>query len=162
LRTSAQAIAGSAAALQSGVRRLLRQLRPAALDTLGLDAALDELLRDWQRCHRIEVERHGSGAGAVGETVAIAVFRVVQEALTNVARHAGASRVSLALTRRDGGLLVELADNGVGFGAAGAGFGIAGMLERAVELGGELSLVAGIDGGALVRLRLPLPGGAER
>lgn len=162
LSASAQAIAGSAEALQAGVRRLLRQLRPAALDTLGLDAALDELLRDWQLCHRIEIERHGSGAGGVDEAVAIAVFRVIQEALTNVARHAGASRVSLSMTRRDDALLVELADNGVGFGAAAAGFGIAGMQERAVDFGGELSLATGIEGGALVRLRLPLKSGGAQ
>lgn len=162
LRASAQAIAGSAEALQAGVRRLLRQLRPAALDTLGLDAALDELLRDWQLCHRIEIARHGSGAGRVDDAVAIAVFRVVQEALTNVARHAGASRVSVSMTRRDAVLLVEVADDGVGFGAAAAGFGIAGMKERAVDLGGELSLAAGSDGGALVRLRLPLQSGGRR
>lgn len=159
LIASAQAIAGSAEALQAGVRRLLRQLRPAALDTLGLDAALDELLRDWQLCHRIEIERHGSGAGRVNDAVAIAVFRVVQEALTNVARHARASRVSLSIERCEGGLQVELADNGVGFGPAAAGFGIAGMMERAVDLGGELSFAAGVDGGALVRLHLPLPSG---
>lgn len=162
LSASAQAIAGSAEALQAGVRRLLRQLRPAALDTLGLDAALDELLRDWQLSHRIEIERHGCGAGRIGDAAAIAVFRVVQEALTNVARHARASRVSLLMTRCEGGLLVELADNGVGFGPAGAGFGIAGMQERAVDLGGELSFGAGVGGGALVRLRLPLKrGGAQ-
>lgn len=162
LTTSVQAIGGSAEALQSGARRLLRQLRPAALDTLGLDAALDELLRDWQLCHRIEIERHGSGAGRVDDAVAIAVFRVVQEALTNVARHARASRVSLFIARRGDQLLVELADNGVGFGAAAAGFGITGMQERAVDLGGELSLAAGIDGGALVRLQLPLPSGGRQ
>lgn len=159
LSASAQAIANSAEAMQSGVRRLLRQLRPAALDALGLDAALDELLRDWQLCHEIQIKRIGSGAGRVDDAVAIAVFRVVQEALTNIARHAKASDVSLSMTRRVDALLVEIADNGVGFGLAGAGFGIAGMQERAVDLGGELSLSAGIGGGARVHLYLPLQHG---
>lgn len=155
LVASARAIADSAEALHGGVRRLLRQLRPSALDTLGLDAALDELVRDWQQSHRIAVERQGKAPGDVGEAVAIAVFRIVQESLTNVARHAQATRVVITVGLRDGGVRVEVADNGVGFGAA-AGFGITGMHERAADLGGELELASVPDGGARVSLFLPL------
>ena len=156
---SARVIAGSAEALQQGVRRLLRQLRPAALDTLGLDAALAELLRHWRLSHHLLVERRGHGAGVVDEVTAITVFRIVQEALTNVARHARASRVSLTVDRQGESLLVEVADNGAGFGAAVAGFGMTGMSERASDLGGELRFLGGVDGGAVVRLSLPLSGG---
>lgn len=162
LGSSAQAVGASAEALQQGVRRLLRQLRPAALDTLGLDAALDELLRDWRLCHGLRVERRGGGAGAVDDALAITVYRVVQEALTNVARHAKASGVSLSVERRARDLLVELVDDGVGLGAAEAGFGITGMRERAVDLGGELTLAAAAGGGLRVRLQLPLAAGGAR
>lgn len=159
---SAQAIAGSAEALQQGMRRLLRQLRPPALDTLGLDAALDELVRDWQQVHRIDVERRGGVAGTLGEPLAITVFRVVQEALTNVARHARASRVVLTVQVGQGDLRVELADNGIGLGAFEAGLGMTGMQERAIDLGGWVDFASPPGAGAVVRLQLPLPPGGDR
>ena len=158
---SAEAIAGSAEALQSGLRRLLRQLRPAALDSLGLDAAIDDLVRDWQSAHRVEVRRSGDGAGPVGDAVGIAVFRIVQEALTNVARHAGARSVEVYVGRDDGaggGLRVEVADDGVGLRNAVPGFGLAGMQERAIDLGGRIEIAARTGGGTRVVLHLPTAG----
>jgi two-component system sensor histidine kinase UhpB len=159
---SAQAIAGSAEALQQGLRRLLRQLRPAALDTLGLDAALDELVRDWQAAHRIAVVREGRGAGPVGDRVGIAVFRIVQEALTNVARHARAAQVTFAVERGGNELRLEITDDGVGLGRAAPGCGLTGMQERAVDLGGEFAVEAPPGGGTRVSVRLPLPRRAGR
>jgi two-component system sensor histidine kinase UhpB len=155
---SARAIAGSAEALQQGLRRLLRQLRPAALDALGLDAALDELVRDWQAAHRIEVRRAGSGAGPVGDAAGIAIYRIVQEALTNVARHARARQVDLRIERAEGGLRVEVADDGRGVAGALPGFGLTGMQERAIDLGGRVEVAARPGGGTCVVLHLPLAG----
>lgn len=156
LAASARAIADSAEALHVGVRSLLRQLRPSALDTLGLDAALDELVRDWQHSHRIAVERRGKVPSGIDESLAIAVFRIVQESLTNIARHAQATRVLLTVELCADGLRVEVDDNGVGFGGAAAGFGITGMHERVIDLGGALEFASADDGGARVSLLLPL------
>lgn len=153
---SAQAIGSSAEALQQGMRRLLRQLRPAALDALGLDAALDELVRDWKTAYHIDVVRRGRGAGPVGDAVGIAVFRVVQEALANVARHARASCVMMEIERRDDVLHVEITDDGVGRGRAAPGFGLTGMAERAVDLGGVIVVDTPQGGGTRVGLTLPL------
>jgi two-component system sensor histidine kinase UhpB len=155
---SAQAIAGSAEALQQGLRRLLRQLRPAALDTLGLDAALDDLVRVWQATHRIAVRRAGSGAGPVGDAAGIAVYRIVQEALTNVARHARAQQVVVCVARIDGGLRVAVEDDGRGLEGAAPGFGLTGMQERAIDLGGRVEVAARPGGGTCVVLHLPLAG----
>ena len=141
---SATAIANSAETLHRNVRRLLKQLRPGALDTLGLATALSDLVGDWTSTYGVPVDWHCDELGQVADPVALALFRVAQEGLTNIAQHAGASRVSLRLSREGGILTMELSDDGHGLQTEAAprrrGFGLVGMAERMNELGGTLSI----------------------
>ncbi len=166
LDTAAPALAPDVAAMSGrvdatvdAVRRIAAELRPAVLDDLGLGAALE-----WQAT---EFERRSGVActldtplddAAVDEPTATAVFRVFQEALTNVARHAGARRVVARLTREDDTLVLRVADDGVGV-APGAGrpgaVGLVGMRERAAALGGDVTVRPGAAGGTVVTLRVP-------
>jgi two-component system sensor histidine kinase UhpB len=93
---------------------------------------------------------------ALAPETELVVYRVVQEALTNVARHARAREVVLRATRgAAGGLVVEVVDDGVGRGGAAPGTGLAGMRERALLAGGTLDVVDGVGGGTVVRLEVP-------
>jgi signal transduction histidine kinase len=91
---------------------------------------------------------------------ATALFRVFQEAITNISKHAGASRINVTLACQDGNLLLEVADNGKGISAADRGkphsFGIRGMAERVQALGGKLQVENGPSGGCVVSVRIPL------
>jgi signal transduction histidine kinase len=101
--------------------------------------------------------------GDLGEALTLAVFRSVQEALTNVLKHAAASRVRLSVTRGDGRLEARIEDDGHGAptALAGSGHGLVGMRERVVTLGGSLDAGPAADGGFRVRIVLPLPGDSE-
>lgn len=156
----AAAVAGNAEALQREVRRMLRRLRPPALETLGLAAATGSLVDEWRRRHGIAASLSCDSLGVLPDEVATAAYRVVQEALTNVARHAQASAVRVSLRRAGDRLHIEVADDGVGFaGAAGSaatsggGFGLVGMAERIADFGGLLKL----DGGRGVSVRAEIP-----
>ena len=104
--------------------------------------------------------------GADGERLSAALedgaYRIVQEALTNVVKHAQASRVDVSLQLADGALEIEVSDNGRGIEAAdnGSGFGLIGMRERVDLLDGELSMRRGEPSGTVIRARLPLSGTA--
>lgn len=134
------------------VRRISHDLRPALLDDLGLAHALEHLAREWHERSGVAVETDCQDAGEVPEAVATALFRVAQEALGNVERHAAAGRVRLALQRRDGALHFEIADDGQGFDAAAllrtprAGLGLTHMRERIESLGGSFVLRSGAQG----------------
>jgi signal transduction histidine kinase len=143
------------------LRAIITELRPAALDELGLRAAIEGLI-DRHRGHsgfQIDGELllPGPSAGErLEEELESAVYRVVQEALTNVAKHAHASRVRVAVSESNGELLIEVRDNGSGFVAETTtqGFGLEGMKERASLAGGTLSVDS--DGqGTSVNARLP-------
>ncbi|MDP1613279.1 MAG: histidine kinase [Sulfuritalea sp.] len=153
-----------AAGLYDSVHRIVRELRPAVLEQPDLAAALADLGREWRLRHpEIELALTLEGdLGDLGEAATLAVFRCVQEALTNVLKHAQASRVDLRVARRDGRLDASIEDNGRGAsGVAGAGHGLVGMRERVVALGGSLEAAAGAAGGFRVSMRLPLPGDSE-
>lgn len=136
------------------VRRVVDALRPAALDDLGLLGALGERAAALEGLEvRLEV---GDGVGALPAAVEVAVFRIVQEALTNAARHAGARACDVRL-RRNGALEVEVSDDGVGLPAsARPGVGLRSMRERAEELGGTWAIDERPGGGTRVRVRLPV------
>jgi two-component system sensor histidine kinase UhpB len=142
------------------VRRIARDLRPDTLEELGLASALNALATRLTRDAGVAVERRLDGA--VPELPAdteVVVYRVAQEALTNVARHAGASRVTLGLARPPGDRVVlTVDDDGPGFpdGASGAGRGITGMRERALLVRGRMELLSSPLGGARVRLEVPI------
>jgi PAS domain S-box-containing protein len=147
------------------VRRLSLDLRPPMLDDLGLVAAL----RWYVDCQSRRVGYRARFASDPDEirldsAVAIAAFRVAQEALTNVARHADARRVKVTVHRRETTLLLTVRDDGAGFdpeatlrrGAKGETFGLLGMRERAALLGGSLVIRSAPGKGTKVRMRVPL------
>ncbi|MBI5109434.1 MAG: sensor histidine kinase [Rhodocyclales bacterium] len=155
-----------AASLYDSVHRIVRELRPAVLEQPDLAAALADLGREWRVRHpEIELDLKLEGdLGDLGEAMTLAVFRCVQEALTNALKHAQASRVELAVRRRDGRLEASIEDNGRGVaadGPPGSGHGLVGMRERVVALGGRLEAAAGAEGGFRVSMSLPLPGDSE-
>lgn len=147
------------------VRRLSTELRPGVLDELGLAAALEWLCQDFER--RGEVACHFEGGGVnlshLSPVRASHAFRVVQEALTNVRRHAEAHRVEVRLEQEEGSLRFEIVDDGVGFTPArearSDGLGVRHMHERAVAMGGTLDIDSEGPTGTVVRLTIPVPEG---
>jgi two-component system sensor histidine kinase UhpB len=141
------------------IRRISRELRPEALDDLGLVNALIALSSRVARQGGIRVERDlGAQLPELSEDVELVVYRVAQEALTNVLRHADASRCLVRLSMQGEELTLEVVDDGVGMPARPGGetIGIEGMRERALLAGGRLSIGPGPAGGTAVVLRIPL------
>jgi two-component system sensor histidine kinase UhpB len=137
---------------------LARQLRPTALDDLGLAAAVAGQVE--QLAHgEIEAEFVADGdLSDLGDDAQLVVYRVAQEALSNAARHSGAVRVAVTLRRReDASVELEVADDGRGFAfdESERGLGIAGMRERALLIGGELTIESRPGRGTTVRLAVP-------
>ena len=137
---------------------LARQLRPTALDDLGLAAAIAGQV---EQIGRGEIEADFKAEGQLtdlGGDAQLVVYRVAQEALSNATRHSEASRVSVALRRReDGGVSLDVADDGRGFAfdESEGGLGIAGMRERALLIGGELTIESRPSHGTAVHLTVP-------
>ncbi|HYN59001.1 MAG TPA: PAS domain S-box protein [Rubrivivax sp.] len=145
----------------ASVRRISTDLRPLMLDDLGLNAAIEWLAHSWGARMGIKVDlRLGRSDPDVGDAAAIALYRMVQEALTNIARHAHASQVRIQTRSRGGELLLTVQDNGVGFAEASmyreGSHGLMGMRERAYMLGGELEIGNARGGGGRIAVRLPL------
>ncbi|MEU7867542.1 ATP-binding protein [Dactylosporangium sp. NPDC049140] len=138
------------------LRRLIAQMRPLALDALGLAAALDDLARHIRDRHGLEVDVAVDGLPRLPATAETAVYRIVQEALTNAVRHAGPRRIHVEAGPHGPGLRVLVRDDGPGPPPGGfpAGHGLIGMRERAELLGAELFVGAGPSGGTVVRLDL--------
>lgn len=146
------------------VRDLSQLLHPALLDDLGLAAAVDWQAATFTRRHGVPVHvaQEGLGERLPPETE-LAAYRIIQEALTNVARHARATRCDVRIRRLPSSLEIIIEDNGVGFepvsverGDPGRGLGLLGMRERATQLDGELSLHSTPGAGTRVHVRLPL------
>ena len=142
------------------VRRISTELRPGMLDDLGLVATVEWAGEDFEtrtgtKC-RLDLPPDDL---AVNPEQATAIFRILQETLTNVARHAGASEVKVRLARENGDLTLEVHDNGKGIPedkiSSGASLGILGMRERAVLLGGEITIHGSSGKGTTVRVRIP-------
>jgi len=142
------------------VRTLSEDLRPGGLDHLGLRSALEAELQRFSARTEIACELVAEGfAAQLSPARATAVYRICQEALTNIARHAGATCVVLRLASADGRLAVDIEDNGRGLASltpTGKSIGLLSMAERAREFGGCLSVQPGASGGACLRLDLPL------
>jgi signal transduction histidine kinase len=167
VRRGAVSIVGIVDRVQTSVRGMVQRLRPVGLDELGLEAAIEECVDGWRR--RLPSVRFDYDFAAQspdwGEAVNMAVFRLVQEGLTNVARHARASRVAIRIDQlardghRPGTLRLDISDDGVGI-APGApssqGLGLAGMRERVESLGGVLQAANAARGGFRVTARIPL------
>ena len=138
------------------VQQVARRLRPGVLEDLGLLSALAALATDFT-VHSGAHVRRGFGPGLPGlrPDAELVIYRVAQEALTNVARHSKADTVDLSLSRQGTGLALRVADNGHGLRDAAEGAGIRGMRERALLVAGQLTISARIGGGTEVRLVVP-------
>jgi two-component system sensor histidine kinase UhpB len=137
---------------------LARQLRPTALDDLGLVAAIGGLVEALDRGEVNAAMSTDGDFSDLGDDAQLVVYRVAQEALSNAGRHSGAGRVDVALRRRpDGGVELAVADDGRGFAFAESesGLGIGGMRERALLIGGELTIESRPGRGTTVRLTVP-------
>jgi two-component system sensor histidine kinase UhpB len=167
-RESAAAIADAATQIKTLLRGMLQRLRPAALDTIGLGAALSDLVASFRQRHTAVVcrLRIDPAATDLKDDAAMAVYRLVQEGLTNVARHAHATHVEVDVamdtTRQsaDAGtasLRVALSDDGVGFDPepAAPGWGLIGMRERVRGLGGEVRIESAIGKGTRILAQVP-------
>jgi two-component system sensor histidine kinase UhpB len=141
------------------VRRISQRLRPGVLADLGLLSSLSSLASDLTARTGIPVNRGFlPGLPALTPETELVVYRVAQEALTNVARHAHAAHVELGLTRRANALVLRIADDGAGGANPGTGAGIQGMQERAHMVGGQLELRPREGGGTEVLLEVPVAG----
>ena len=165
LRAKCQNMSRLIEAAVDNVGRIITDLRPSILDHQGLWAALEwqahefalsaELVLDW--------DMQGTEALELPEPVAMAVFRIFQEMLSNVGRHARASELTVRIRIEAGALTVAVQDNGCGAAAesfeAPTAYGVMGMRERARHFGGELEISSQIGSGSLFKLRLPLHNG---
>ncbi len=138
---------------------LARQLRPTALDDHGLVTAIESQVRGFGERTGIDARLVTEGdPGELDDEKQTVIYRIAQEALANAGRHAGASRVDVALTAASEGAQLRVADDGAGFdpvGVRGGGLGLEGMAERARLVGGELDLRSQPGHGTEVTLRLP-------
>ena len=144
------------------VRGMAFRLRPGVLDDLGLVDALDWYTTDFERRTEITCVFEYDKVPPLSETVATAAYRITQEAITNVARHAFASRVEVALKTRNGTLTLAVVDDGRGFNplelSDSEGLGVAGMRERASLVGGNLEVYSELEKGTRVLFKVPLHG----
>ncbi len=161
----ARSIIVNADLVQQSIARLMRELRPVGLDELGLTAAIEHCVNVWRS--RLEpaqlsvaIDEH---VDTLDENRTLALYRTVQEALTNCARHARASRIDVRIDWFDGdgaqppGALVRVEDDGVGadLGAAPTGLGLIGMRERVTGLGGSLTIESAPRSGFRIVARVP-------
>ncbi|MCW5983472.1 MAG: hypothetical protein KIT09_35600 [Bryobacteraceae bacterium] len=131
------------------VRELSQLLRPSTLDDFGLASSLQCLIESYGQRTGIEIEQQLEFEGRLSGEAETHLYRIAQEALTNVSRHSGASRVSLRLVEQDGVLRLTVADNGRGLprnGRSRSGFGLIGMRERMRAAGGDLRIESGPGG----------------
>lgn len=163
LSDPARMISDIAAQMYDAMHQLMPRLRPPALDQLGLGAALTELIGDWQRqrpdmAFKLQLRLP---EGKVGDTLGTAVYRIVQEAVTNAVKHALAGHVQVSLDLQDAFLVLAVEDDGRGLPAdwqRPGHYGLIGMKERVQTLGGRLEFGAGLKAGVRLRVWLPLTG----
>jgi signal transduction histidine kinase len=148
------------------IRRLARGLRPSVLDDLGLAEAVARYAEDYEQTHGIavSVSLPDRSAARLPEAVETALFRVTQEALTNVVKHAGARHVDLVVARDRSCVRLRVSDDGRGFDpgavlrgpAGGRSFGLTNMAERAALLDGVLAVESRAGGGTTLTLEIPM------
>jgi len=139
------------------VRSLSHALHPVMLDELDFESAVGQYLLGFQKQTGIEVRYEKSGdARALDREARVHIYRVLQEALTNVAKHARSNHAAVRLQYLPDSIVLEIEDDGVGFDGQGQGMGLISMRERAGLLNGRLECDKGSTGGALVRLTVPV------
>lgn len=150
-----------------GLRRYAQGLRPPALDELGLGPAIESHVRHVAEAAVMPVEVRTEGVGRLESPEAeLALYRIVQEAITNALRHSRATRIGVAVKRRDGVVMAKVTDDGIGFDVAtilGAptgehGLGLFGMRERAEYVGGRVEITSASGKGTTVRAAVPVLG----
>lgn len=153
------------------VRDLSRLMRPQILDDLGLGPALQWLFRAMREHHGLEITDDIQDLGlALDDDLNTVIFRLTQEALTNVGKHAGASQVVIRLARKQNSVQLLIADNGRGCdleealhrGSAGLSTGLSGMRERVQLFGGSIQFHSAPMDGMQIRVSIPLPDQANR
>ena len=160
-RAHVESIEAIAQRIDRDVDHLVWELRPTALDDLGLRAALANYVQDWSNRVGISAKLHTSGLldDRLPSHAETALFRIAQEALTNVAKHASAENVDVILARRAESVLLIIEDDGVGFdpaavGGASQGFGLLGMQERAGLVGAMLEIESSAGKGTTILVRM--------
>jgi len=161
LRRPVEALEVVAQQLDQDVDHLVWELRPTALDDLGLRAALANYIQNWSTRTRIAAELHTWGLldDRLESEAETTLYRIAQEALTNVAKHSGAESVAVILERRADHVLLIVEDDGVGFdpadpSAPGQGFGLLGMQERASLVGATLQIESAVGKGTTILVRM--------
>jgi two-component system sensor histidine kinase UhpB len=138
------------------VRQVARRLRPGVLDDLGLSSAMSALATDFSEASEVPVAQQlDQRLPALSRDAELVLYRITQEGLTNIARHANASQVGLALTGERDGVVLRITDDGRGLNGSSEGAGIRGMRERALLIGAHLTLGPAPAGGTEVRLVVP-------
>lgn len=147
-------------------RHMMQSLRPVALDECGLSAAIEHLIETWRHTQQQSPTRLQTSYGLAirqdidqfDETLNIAVFRIVQEALNNIAKHADANHVEIALSIHKGNLMIQCQDNGIGFNTEETtpGYGLIGIRERADALHGQLTITSATNEGTTILVSIPV------
>jgi len=164
LKTALGKARGYAADQMLALRRLMIELRPPALDEIGLEAALRDYVTDYDRHAEARCEFVGDlGEFRLGSSVETTLYRVAQEALTNVSKHAQARSVRVVLTEDPGSVRLQIEDDGVGFEPQPSSelirngqFGLVGMRERVERAGGTWCARGALRGGTVIEVLLPL------
>ena len=159
-----RALSKIAQQIDRDVDHLVWELRPTALDDLGLRAALANYVQDWSARANVSAELHTSGLldDRLSSDVETTLYRIAQEALTNIAKHACAKNVELILERRADHVILIVEDDGVGFdqnhesGSRGQGFGLLGMQERAALVGATLEIESAKGRGTTILVRMAM------
>jgi signal transduction histidine kinase len=152
--------------LDSEISFLAWELRPSALDDVGLVEMIATFVREWSRHYETPADFHSSGVKTVvfDDNAETHIYRIAQEALNNIAKHAKASSVSVLLERRENDVLLIIEDDGVGFltgtvsraKRGGKGLGLRGMSERATLIGGSIEIESVPGKGTSIFVRIPV------
>jgi signal transduction histidine kinase len=155
--------------LNADVDHMVWEMRPTALDDLGLESALSSYVQKWSQHIAVPVQLHASGMDKdrLQPEIETTLYRIAQEALNNIAKHAGAKNVGVVLERRANQVSLIIDDDGVGFDLQGVleadekGLGLVGMRERAALVGGTVEIESQPDEGATIFVRIPTPPAPE-
>ena len=146
---------------QEDARRIAARLRPDILDDFGLSAAIENEISTLAELSGLKIIfKKKKFPDRIDPRKEVALYRVAQEALTNIIRHAGATSVTVNLSQADGKAILSVLDNGIGFdqnGTKALRLGILGMKERLEALGGVLRIEAKPGGGTILEAKLPIP-----
>jgi two-component system, NarL family, sensor histidine kinase UhpB len=157
---TARLISDEAARLYDAMHSLIPRLAPLSFDALGLSATLENLVRDWQRRHAaVTIDLEHKLPADLGSSVALAVYRVVQEGLINALRHAQATRISIVVDGTEERIRVSVSDDGIGLPADWARpghFGLRGLTDRVAQLGGRFEVGSKGARGTHLAAEIPL------